>query len=463
MIRPPFTLVCLLLLPAWIWSGCGAVQPLPFDDRKESAASAAKPSEIDLSSLYWLFDRNAEDEALSALHPMPETGKKKAKKSPKNEKPIEKAAQEDPEPPTVLQDVQGPEADDQLLDQLGKDLDQAMQLPPGRRKIPFSLELVENERVKFFIKLFSGRWRGFFTRALTRSGRYVPMMTTILEEEGLPTDLVYLSLIESGFSPRAYSRAKAVGPWQFIHGTGSRYGLKINGWIDERRDPVKSTRAAAAYLKDLHGQFGEWFLAAAAYNAGEGKVEKAVQRSQTNDFWLISKKRRLLKRETRNYVPKFIAAALIASEPEKYGFLDIPYESPWEYEEVTIQDPLWLKTVAKMAGTSVKTIKELNPALLLDFTPPDHDEFVLRVPAGSSEQFYKAYEILPESAKLKAKIHTVRRGESLGKIARRYRQPAGHLRRTNGLKSWRVRPGQKLVIISNGVPKKGPVKKRKKR
>jgi len=360
----------------------------------------------------------------------------------------EKTAPTPEEALTALQESPGPQADDQLLGLWQKDLDKAMEKSPGQRQIQFSIPVVENERVRYFIELFRERERAFFSRALARSGKYLPMMVAILREEGLPEDLVYLSLIESGFSPRAYSRAKAAGPWQFIRGTGLRYGLKIDGWVDERRDPVKATRAAAAYLKDLHSQFGEWFLAAAAYNAGERRVEKAIRRLRTEDFWHLSQKR-YLKRETRNYVPKFIAATLIARNPEKYGFGDIVYESPVDHDEVTITGALKLETAARLAQSTTEAIKELNPALRRDYTPPNEEGFVLRVPAGKGEIFAQAYETLPESEK-KAKVrivtHKVRRGETLASIARRYRQKVTQLMEMNNLKSRRLRVGQELII-----------------
>lgn len=356
---------------------------------------------------------------------------------------------------TTLQEVTGPEADDELLDRWQKDVDKAMKQPSGHRKIQFSLPVVEHQRVRYFVDLFRSRERGFFERALARSGRYVPMMAAILREEGLPEDLVYLSLIESGFSTRAYSRAKAVGPWQFIRGTGRRYGLKIDSWVDERRDPVLSTRAAAAYLKDLHEQFGEWYLAAAAYNGGEGRVGRAVRRTKTNDFWHLSQTKRHLRRETRNYVPKFIAAGIIASAPEEHGFGDVTYEAPLQYDEVTIHTPLRLRTVAELAGTSVEGIKELNPALLRNVTPPRNGGFTLRLPTGSGEAFSRAYGQMPDSAQIKLSLHKVKKGETLSVIAKRYGQSVDGLMEDNGLKNRRLRIGQELVITRNGAAKKG--------
>jgi membrane-bound lytic murein transglycosylase D len=291
--------------------------------------------------------------------------------------------------------------------------------------------------------------RDFFQRALARSGKYRSMMAGILRNEGLPEKLVYLALIESGFSTHAYSRAHALGPWQFMRGTALQYGLTINSWLDERRDPVLSTRAAAAYLKDLHEKFGEWFLAAAAYNAGEGRVGTALQRSKTNDFWLLRQQRKHLNIETRDYVPKFVAAALIGREPERYGFEEISYEAPLEYDEVTVQAPLRLETVARLANTELDIIKELNPALLRNFTPPTAGGFTLRLPVGSQADFLAAYEQLTGAEKIKLSLHTVKKGELLARIAKKYNVTAKQLVKENGLKSWRLRPGQELIIVSH--------------
>jgi membrane-bound lytic murein transglycosylase D len=272
-------------------------------------------------------------------------------------------------------------------------------------------------------------------------------MTDILRQEGLPENLVYLPLIESGYSPHAHSQAKAMGPWQLINSTARRYGLTINSWLDERKDPVLSTRAAAAYLKDLYQRFGEWLLAAAAYNAGEGRVETALQRSRANDFWDLTHEKKHLRLETRNYVPKFIAATLIANAPEKYGFEEVAYERPLRYDEVTIHTPLRLETVARFVNSDIRLIKELNPALLRNFTPPKDTGFALRLPLGSEETFLAAYRFLPDSARMKLSVHKVKKGETLSSIAKRYGQSVNRLMKENDLKSWRIRPGQELVIV----------------
>lgn len=345
-------------------------------------------------------------------------------------------------------------ADDDLIDLWRNNMDEAMKQPTGQRILRISSAVETHHRVRHYIDGFCGRQRDFFEGALARSGKYRAMMTDILRKEGLPEKLVYLALIESGFSPHAYSRAHAMGPWQFIRSTALHYGLTINSWIDERRDPVLSTHAAAAYLKDLHRKFGEWFLAAAAYNAGEGRVGTALQRSKTNDFWLLRQNRRHLKLETRDYVPKFVAAVLIAGEPEKYGFEQISYEEPLEHDEVTIHRPLRLQTVAKLADTNLHVIKELNPALLRNFTPPNDDGFTLRLPVGSGENFLTAYKQLPASRKIKLTLHRVKKGEVLSRIAKRHGVTISQLMKENGLKSGRLRLGQELVIVRSETTEK---------
>jgi LysM repeat protein len=455
-----------VLLPFIGWlSGCtGVIQPsiqrdqsmVDADRKSESSTIAAKPEERqpnDAPEIRTLPDQYAREKDFVVLDPLAQAEKKPTEKSQEKKEGAEKPAPKIEEPPTTLQEAPGPKADDRLLDLWQKDLDRAMQQPPGRRKIQFSIPAVENDRVRYFVEFFSHRKKDFFERSLARSGKYIPMMATILQDEGLPEDLVYLSLIESGFSTQAVSKAKAVGPWQFIKGTGLRYGLKINGWLDERRDPIKSTRAAAAYLKDLHEQFGQWFLAAAAYNAGERKVEKAIDRSKTDNFWDLSGKKSYLKQETRNYVPKFIAASIIASAPEKFGFDHVVYESPLEYDEVTVNGPLTLDTVAQLTATTASSIKELNPALLRGITPPDDESFILKLPPGKGELFVRAYQRLPESAKIQIVTHKVKKGETLASLARRYGQKVISLMEINNLKKGSVRPGQELLILMNGAPR----------
>ena len=250
-------------------------------------------------------------------------------------------------------------------------------------KITYDIPITINKQVEFFIEYFQTRVSKRFGIWLARSGRYVPMMRAILKEHGLPEDLVYLAMIESGFSCKAYSRAHAVGPWQFIRGTARRYGLKVNYWVDERRDPVKSTYAAAKYLRDLYAEFNSWYLAAAGYNAGEVKIRRALARYGADDFWSISqRKRRYLKQETKQYVPKMIAAALIAKNPSKYGFDDIKYDAPLKFDQVKVYAGTSVSVAAKLIGLKTGAISELNPELRRWCTPPTDGMYTLRVPAG---------------------------------------------------------------------------------
>jgi membrane-bound lytic murein transglycosylase D len=228
-------------------------------------------------------------------------------------------------------------------------------------KVTYDIPITINAQVERWIDYFQTRIPKRFQIWLSRSGRYDKMMRGILKEYGLPEDLFYLAMIESGFSCNAYSRAHASGPWQFIRGTGRRYGLKIDYWVDERRDPVKATHAAAQYLRDLYKEFGSWYLAAAGYNAGEAKIRRALKRYKADDFWDIShRRRRYLKRETKNYVPKMIAAALIAKEPGKYGFKQITYEESMSFDTVKVHGGTSLGVAAKLAGIKTQHLAALN-------------------------------------------------------------------------------------------------------
>jgi len=452
--------IALLALPLWFASSCATARPLQTVSPTVSTADqqASTPSALPKEAyLTQATPGDGRPSVVLSLSDRPDD--KPAATGPPVSTPAEAAKVEQPSA-TMLQEIHGPSADDKLVGLLQKEIEEAIRQPSGRRKIQFSMTLVENDRVRYFIDTFCGKLRDFFVQALARSGKYIPMMATVLQEAGLPEDLVYLSLIESGFSPSAYSKAKAVGPWQFIRATGVRYGLRIDTWVDERRDPVKSTRAAAAYLKDLHQMFGEWFLAAAAYNAGEGRVETALQRTKTSDFWDLTQRKTQLKQETRNYVPKFIAAALIAGEPEKYGFADLVYEAPVDYDEVTTRKPLTFTTIARLAQTTVANVKDLNPALLRNMTPPSEQGFTLRLPAGSGEIFTQAYKSQYESPNIKVTSYTVKKGETLAGIARRYHVRPADIIEANELKTAQLRVGQQLTIIHDGsAPAEPPPQK----
>jgi membrane-bound lytic murein transglycosylase D len=297
----------------------------------------------------------------------------------------------------------------------------------------FDIPIVVNDQVEHCIVLFQTRIRDKFVTWLARSGKYIPLMRNLLKEQGLPEDLVYMALIESGFDPYAYSRSKAVGPWQFIYRTGKRYGLRVNWWVDERRDPEKSTIAAAKYLKDLYEMFACWYLAAAGYNAGEYRIIRAMKRFRTEDFWTLTK-HQYLKRETKNYVPLMIAAALVAKDPEKYGFTDIEYQEPLRYEKVKVPELTDLSYIAKACEISLEEIKDLNPELQRGVTPPNEPEYEIKIPFVKKDLFTKNFEVLQPLEKFQFKTHLVKKGETLKGIARLYRVDLDPLLEINYLK-----------------------------
>lgn len=321
-----------------------------------------------------------------------------------------------------------------------------MEIGEGEEEITFDIPIVVNDRVEYFIEYFKTKHQEEFARWLKRSGRYIPMMKELLRENGLPEDLVYLAMIESGFNPKAYSRRRASGPWQFVYRTGMRYGLVVNWWIDERRNPEKSTIAAASYLKDLYDQFRCWYLAAAGYNAGEGKIAKAIRRYRTEDFWKLAKYR-YLKMETKNFVPKMIAAALIAKEPEKYGFDDIEYDDPIRFEKVETPHSTDLSVIARCCEVDYETIRALNPELRRWCTPPNFPGYQIKVPAGKKEICLQNLAKLKPSEKITFRRHRVRMGETLSQIARRYRTRVRPIMQINHIRNPRhLREGTSIVI-----------------
>lgn len=310
------------------------------------------------------------------------------------------------------------------------------------------IPLVMNNRVQDWLDYFQGRGRPHFQRYLSRSRRYIPMMREILKKNGLPNDLVYLSMIESGFNPHAYSYAAASGAWQFIYQTGIRYGLKVNEWVDERRDPRKSTVAAAKYLKNLYDRYNNWYLAAAGYNAGEGKIDRAIRKYDTQDFWEMSQnKNKYLKPETKDYVPKLIAAAMIAKNPEKYRFKDIQYESPIAFKEIKLHGPIDLRVAAKCAGVAYEDIKSMNPELLRWVTPLDVREYSLKIPAKAEGRFHQKVAGLSASERLGEKEIKTTESESVERIAQREGVAPVLLALANGLSvDDRVKAGRKITI-----------------
>ena len=286
------------------------------------------------------------------------------------------------------------------------------------------IPLTLNSKVEYFITYFQTSAREVFARWLSRSERYIPMMKEVLKKDGLPEDLVYLAMIESGFSPRAYSSASAVGPWQFMSGTGKRYALRIDQWIDERRDPLKSTTAAAMYLKELYGLFNnDWYLAAAGYNAGENKILRAIEIYNSKDFWQLSKGS-YLKRETKDYVPRLLAAAIIAKDPAKYGFSDVAYLAPIELDTVVIPSRTDLELVARICDVPYQTIRDLNPELRRWCTPPDYPSYELKIPRGKKALFEAEYAKIPAGQRYTEKVlysrYRATKRDTLASVARRF-------------------------------------------
>jgi membrane-bound lytic murein transglycosylase D len=344
--------------------------------------------------------------------------------------------------------------------------DSSPEVPPiekPKEEPDFDIPIVINAKVKQYLQYFQTTIRDRFGIWLARSEKYIPIMKGLLKEHGLPEDLVYMVFIESGFDPYAYSRSKASGLWQFIQWTGKKYGLRVNWWVDERRDPEKSTLAAAKYLKDLYERFECWYLAAAGYNAGEYKIIKAMKRYRTEDFWKLTKYR-YLRRETKDYVPQMIAAALIAKDPERYGFSDVEYQEPLQYDKVKVPELTSLFLVAEACETSLDEIKDLNPELRRKVTPPNETGYEVKIPMGKKDLFLKNFEALQPHEAFQFKTHRVRKGDTLSRIARYYRVDLQPLLEINHLKKKsRIRKGMILLIPISMDEKTKPLTMAKKK
>ncbi|MHB8149114.1 MAG: lytic transglycosylase domain-containing protein [Desulfobulbia bacterium] len=302
-----------------------------------------------------------------------------------------------------------------------------------------------NNQVEYYLDYFQNRHRKTFAKWLARSSRYLPMIKKELSLAGLPEDLAYLPMIESGFNPTVSSHASAVGTWQFMRATGKSYGLEVNKYVDERRDPVKSTKAAVAYLSNLYKQFDSWHLAVAAYNAGEGRIKRAMKQSDTEDFWEIAQSQ-YIHSETKLYVPQLIAAIMIAKDPEKYGFDDIDYDEPLEYDTVRVPRGTPIKAVALACNLPDEEILALNRHLSKAITPPSEADYPLRVPPGTKESVIENLPKVRVVTVTKFNTHVVKRGETLTTIRKKYKLSKTTLLKANNLEQERLSLGQHLRI-----------------
>jgi len=312
------------------------------------------------------------------------------------------------------------------------------------RRIHSDLPLTMNDAVAGYINYFSTRGRGVLERALTRAGLYEDMIRRVLKEEGVPQDLIYLAEAESGFHPVALSHVGARGLWQFMSSRAKGYGLERNWWVDERQDPEKSTRAAARHLRDLYKEFGDWYLAMAAYNSGPLTVMRAVQRTGYADFWQLYR-RNVLPGETRNYVPIIIAVAIMAKNPAQYGLDQIVPDKPLPSDTVTIDYPVDLRLVAECVDSPVATLQELNPSLLR-MTTPREGSFDLHLPAGTAEKFQTTIAAIPRDKRVWWRYHTVSGGDTLASVARNYHTTARAIEQANSLDGKDLAAGTKLII-----------------
>ncbi len=309
----------------------------------------------------------------------------------------------------------------------------------------YDFPITYNKQVNFYLELFQGKQRHYFERWLSRSSKYVPTIKQELKKAGLPQDLAYLAMIESGYNPSAYSRAHAAGLWQFIKSTGLHYGLRVDSWVDERREPQKATPAAIDYLSFLYKEFGDWYLAVAAYNAGEGKMARAIRKYNSRDFWKLAK-HRYLKLETKRYVPKLIAAIIISREPEKYGFTNISYQDPVSHDEIAVPPLTSLFAVAMSCNSDIKTLQKLNNGLRKNMTPPRPSEYTINIPLGTHDLVATNLPLVHPVVAISYKTHVVKRGDTLTKICRTYKLNKTTLLKANNLHNAKLAAGKRLRI-----------------
>jgi len=353
---------------------------------------------------------------------------------------------EHPLEPAMIDDLKNintfPPADQQTKQEVEQEL----------KTSTYDIPVEVNDTVLSFIRIFQNSRRKEFVGGLVRSGRYLSVMKRIFREEGLPEDLVYTALIESSFKSNAYSHARAKGFWQFISGTAARYDLRMDWWVDERSDFERSTRAAARYLKDLHGMFGDWYLALAGYNAGENKILYGLRRTGARNFWELARTS-YIRQETKNYVPAILAGMIMAKDPDKYGFGE-PKDSPIEFDAVPIDYTVDLRLVAECTGASLEEVKLLNPELNRLTTPSRDSSYTLRVPKSSKETFLTEIASIPEDKRITWRKHEVKPGETVTSIASLYRASVDSITSANSFaEGMTVTTGQKLIIpIGRSTP-----------
>jgi membrane-bound lytic murein transglycosylase D len=312
---------------------------------------------------------------------------------------------------------------------------------------PHDVDIPQNAKVLAYVELFQGGLRDYIQESLTRGSQYLPMILDVFRAEGLPLDLAFIPIIESGFKTNALSKASAKGPWQFMRPTAREQGLRYDWYVDERSDPEKSTVAAAKYLKMLSKLFdGDWHLVLAAYNGGLGRLQRAMKKGRTDDFWQLSKTSKFLPRETREYVPMILAAMIVGRNPTQYGF-EIAAAAPFAYDTVTVPRAIDLRRVAEWTGTTIDEIRALNPELRRWTTPVKYPDFQIKVPVGTGPQFERALAAAPPADLTALNWHTVKRGETITSIARKLKVSRTDLAEANSLSiRSRVNVGQELVI-----------------
>jgi membrane-bound lytic murein transglycosylase D len=366
--------------------------------------------------------------------------------------PTEEAGNVDGKISPELEGIESPKATEEAMTHARESITSDREHPQ------YDIPIVINEPVLRLLAAFQGKFAGVISRGLSRSGRYMPMIHRIFEEEGLPKDLAQVALIESSFLTNARSPMQAHGIWQFMPRTGRQYGLSSNSIVDERSDPEKSTRAAARHLSYLYELFGDWYLAMAAYNAGEGKILRAMQRTGAKDFWELAATG-AIRPQTVNYVPAVIAATLIAHNPLHYG-IEVAYEAPLEFETVYLDRPVQLRHLADGDEAGLEELKRLNPELRVAVVPRQPEGYALKIPVGSRPSILLAYAAAPTAVFTAPRRHVVRRGETLARIAKRYRVSVASLASANSIsRKAKLKRGRALVIPGRTVVQTASVKK----